>query len=158
MKAFREFYINQKDRLFGYLLRRTGNYQLSADLMQETFTKYLESYTTADTNPALLFTISRNLLVDQFRRQRPETEFEDGQHTGNSNLEQEHLIREESRRVLQAIQQLDKDEKDILALAVAGNLSYKEISGITKISEANVKIKIHRSRVKLKQILERGER
>lgn len=156
MITFTQFYISQKDRLFGYLLRRTGNYQLSADIMQETFTNYLESYSRYEANPALLFTISRNLLIDQFRRQRPEAEFDERHYSGTSNTEKEHMIREESRRVLKAIQQLDKDEKDILALAVGSNLSYREISKITKISEANVKIKIHRSRVKLKQLLERG--
>jgi RNA polymerase sigma-70 factor (ECF subfamily) len=158
MKKFKEFYTSQKDRLFGYLLRRTGNYQLSADIMQESFVKYLESYNKNEMSPALLFTISRNLLVDQFRRQRPETEFDESQHYFENNQEQQYMIREESRRVLAAIQQLDKDEADILALAVGSNLSYLEISKITNITESNVKIKIHRSRIKLKQILERGEK
>lgn len=154
MKKFRDFYISQKERLFGYLLRRTGNYQLSADIMQETFTKYLESYDKNDTNPALLFAISRNLLIDQFRRQRPEAEFDESRHISGGDQEHDYMIREESRRVLQAIQQLDKEEKDILALAVGSSLTYREISEITKISEANVKIKIHRARVKLKEILQ----
>ncbi len=154
MNKFKEFYLNQKERLFGYLLRRTGNYHLSEDIMQETFTKYLESYQLANQNPALLFTISRNLLTDQFRKQRPELLYDENNHSHSSDLEGEYVLKEESRRVLNAIQQLAKLDADILALAVAGNFSYQEISQITQLTETNVKVRIHRSRIKLKKILE----
>ena len=156
MQKFKNFYISQKDRLFGYLLRRTGNYHLSADIMQETFAKYLEVYNQASPNPALLYTISRNLLVDQFRRQRPETEYKENHHLKSDCQEDEYILKEDSRRVLAAIQQLEPTDADILALVVGSTMSYKEISRITGISEGNVKIRVHRSRVKLKKILEQG--
>ncbi|WP_136808175.1 RNA polymerase sigma factor [Desulfosediminicola flagellatus] len=158
MKKFTEFYSTHKDRLFGYLLRKTGNYQLSADIMQESFVKYLEMYKTRERSTALLFTISRNLLIDQFRRQRPETEFKDEKHSSSNGQEQQYLIREEARRVLDAIQQLDKEDADILSLVVTSNLSYAEISKVTKLSEANVKVRVHRSRLKLRDILKEVER
>ena len=158
MKKFTEFYSTHKDRLFGYLLRKTGNYQLSADIMQESFVKYLEMYKTRERSTALLFTISRNLLIDQFRRQRPETEFKDEKYSSSNGQEQQYLIREEARRVLDAIQQLDKEDADILSLVVTSNLSYAEISKVTKLSEANVKVRVHRSRLKLRDILKEVER
>lgn len=157
MQKFKEFYTCNKDRLFGYLLRKTGNYSLSADITQESFAKYLESYRHKETNVALLFTISRNLLIDQFRKQQPESQFDERLHGIEKNQEEEYMVREDARRVLRAIQQLEKDEADILALAVGSNLSYQQISKITNLTEGNVKVKIHRSRVKLKKILERGE-
>lgn len=153
VKKFTEFYSTHKDRLFGYLLRKTGNYQLSADIMQESFVKYLEMYTSRERSTALLFTISRNLLIDQFRKQRPGTEFKEDQHGCYNSQEKQYLIREEARRVLDGIQQLDKADADILSLVVTSNLSYAEISKITKLSEANVKVKVHRARTKLRDIL-----
>lgn len=157
MQKFRDFYIGQKERLFGYLLRRTGNYHLSADIMQESFAKYLEVYNHTSPNPALLYTISRNLLVDLFRRQRPETEYNDNHHQKGDGQEDQYILKEESRRVLAAIQQLDSTDADILALVVGSSMSYKEISGLTGISEGNVKIRVHRARLKVKKILEQGE-
>jgi RNA polymerase sigma-70 factor (ECF subfamily) len=53
--------------------------------------------------------------------------------------------------------QLDQEDADILALVPSSDLSYKEISRISGISEANVKTKIHRTRLKLKKILSAGE-
>lgn len=52
-----------------------------------------------------------------------------------------------------ALQQLDDEEKDILVLAVSSGLSYRKIAEMTGNREANIKVKIHRTRLKLKQIL-----
>ena len=68
------------------------------------------------------------------------------------------MVREEYRRVLDAMGTLENDERDILALAVSGDLSYREISVIAGISESNVKVKVHRARLKLRKIMQAGER
>lgn len=63
------------------------------------------------------------------------------------------MIRETYREVLKALQRLEPMEQDILNLKVSSNLTYRDIAGIVGTSEANVKIKIHRARIKLKSIL-----
>ena len=68
--------------------------------------------------------------------------------------ENAYYIKEEFKRVLRAMQQLDEGEQDILALVVSSGLSYREIADMTGNSETNIKVKIHRSRVKLKKILQ----
>ncbi len=153
MKKFNTFYAENKDRLFGYLLRRTGDYHLAADIMQESFTKYFEQYKNRETSLPLLFTIGRNLIYDNTRKQKPQTPYDEKKHDHGPDQEHRLLVREESRRVLAAIQKLDKDESDILAFAVSSGLSYREIAAVTGISESNVKVKVHRSRIKLRQIL-----
>jgi RNA polymerase sigma-70 factor (ECF subfamily) len=157
VNSFRNFYNDNKDRLFGYLLRRTGDYHLAADISQESFTRYLERYSKRELSLSLLFTIGRNLLYDNGRRQRPTIPYEEEQHGDGRDEESAFLIREESRRVLKALQQLDPEETDVLSLAVSSGLSYREIAEMTGTSEANIKVKIHRSRLKLKKILCKGE-
>ena len=157
VKSFKDFYNNNKDRLFGYLLRRTGDYHLAADISQETFTRYLERYRTREHSVSLLFTISRNLLYDNGRKQRSTIPFEEDKHKGSIDEESAFIVREESRHVLKALQQLDPEETDILSLAVSSGLSYREIAEVTGTSEANIKVKIHRSRLKLKKILRTGK-
>ena len=153
MNTFQNFYTENKERFFGYLLRKTGNYHLAADIMQESFTRYLERYKDREQSPALLFTIGRNLLYDHGRKNRHDVTYEDELHGVDLDLENICHVREESRRVLAALQQLDTEERDILALAVSSGLSYREIADITGNSEANIKVKIHRSRCTLKKIL-----
>ena len=67
-------------------------------------------------------------------------------------------MREEYRRVLTAMQQLAPEEKDVLSLVVSSDLSYQEIARITGISEGNVKVRVHRARVKLRQLTKPGEK
>jgi len=157
VNTFRKFYIENKDRLFGYLLRKTGNYHLATDIMQESFTRYLERYKDREQSPALLFTISRNLLYDHARKNRYDASYEDEEHGSEFDQENAYNIKEEYKRVLRAIQQLDDEAQDILALAVSSGLSYREIADMTGNSEANIKVKIHRSRVKLKKILQQDQ-
>jgi len=150
---FKKFYTENKDRLFGYLLRKT----VAADIMQESFTRYLERYRDREQSPALLFTISRNLLYDHTRKNRFDTLYDEELHGINIDQENAYNIREEYRRVLKAMQLLDDEARDILALAVSSGLSYREIAKMTGNSEANIKVKIHRSRVKLKKILQQDK-
>lgn len=157
MEILKEFYNDNKDRFFGYLLRRTGDYQLAADTLQESFARYIERYSKKEPSVSLLFTIGRNILNDNFRSRRPTVSFEEERHNGANDLESAFQVREDSRRVLKAIQQLDPEDADVLSLVVTSGLSYREIGSLTGITEANVKVKIHRSRIKLRKILHTGE-
>lgn len=159
MNNFRKFYNDNKGQFFGYLLRRSGDYHLAADIMQESFTRYIEQYGKREPIVSLLYTIGRNLLNDTYRRQRADISFEEDKHIGKGTPDEEssYMIREESRRVLSAMQQLSPNETDILSLAVGSDLSYRQIAELTGTSEANIKVIIHRSRQKLKKILSTGE-
>jgi RNA polymerase sigma-70 factor (ECF subfamily) len=143
--TFRSFFRTQRKKLFGYLMRLTGNYQLASDIMQESFARYLEHYGPRTQNVSLLFTIARNLVWDNARKK-----------TNNKELEQ-LLVRESYRNVLSAMQKLKKGQRDLLALTVSSDLSYREIANILGISEANVKVKVHRARILLKKLLQTGD-
>jgi len=157
VKTFSSFYQAQSEKLFGYLIRLTGDYQLSGDIMQESFTRYLEHYGPQTQNVSLLFTIARNAVWDNNRKRSHSKELEDDIKDDAIDPEQQLSVREEYRKVLNAMQQLDKSERDILALTVSSDMTYRDIATVTGISEANVKVKVHRTRIKLRKILKTGE-
>ena len=158
MDNFRDFYKNHKDQLFGYILRRTGDYHLAADILQESFTRYLERYGKRESSIALLFTIGRNLIYDNSRQRRSTTPFDEEKHEGAFQDEESiFLVREESQRMLTALQQLTSNERDLLSLVVSSGLGYKKIAKMTGTNVTNIKVKIHRSRLKLKKILRTDE-
>jgi RNA polymerase sigma-70 factor (ECF subfamily) len=152
-----DFYKKHKDRLFAYLMRMTGDYYLSGDIMQESFTRYLEHYGKKARSVSLLYKIARNTLADHARKERRISPLEGDKEYSSCDQEHALMVREEYRRVLGAMQRLEKDEKEVLSLAVTGTLSYREIASIAGISEANVKVKVHRARLKLKKILQAGD-
>ncbi len=157
MEQYETFYQKHKTQIFNYLMRMTGEYYLASDILQESFTRCLEHYGKRPPSLALLFTIARNALFDSFRLQRRNRPLADEPSTGTVNQEQQLLIRDEYRRVLKAMQELSEDEREILALAITDGLSYLEIAAIVGISIGNVKVKVHRSRLKLRESLSKGD-
>lgn len=140
-----------------YLIRRSGDYQLACDIMQESFIRIYEKYTAENFTPQLLYTIGRNLALDSIRKRKKNPssiEFDDQPVDG-----QEHylMVRDEYRRVLVAMRHLEDDERDLLSLVVSSEMSYRELAQLTGISEANVKVKIHRARKKLRAYLKAGK-
>lgn len=140
-----------------YLIRRSGDYQLACDIMHESFIRIYEKYTAENFTPQLLYTIGRNLALDSMRKWKK----------NSSSIEvddqpvdiQEHylMVRDEYRRVLVAMRHLEDDERDLLSLVVSSEMLYRELAQLTGISEANVKVKIHRARKKLRAYLKAGK-
>ena len=157
MEDFETFYHKQHGKLFSYLVRMTGDYDLSMDIMQESFTRYLEKYAKETRNVSLLYTIARNHFLDLKRSSGRNPPLEQDQEDPSRNHGEMLQIKQEYRQVLRAMERLADDEREILALVIAGDLSYREIASIVGTSEANVKVKVHRARVKLKTILKAGE-
>lgn len=151
------FYRAGKDKLFGYLVRMTANHDLSADVMQESFVRYIEHYGSGPCQYSLLYRIARNVLTDHFRRNNRFTYMDDDVEDDCVTPEQTVVARDAFQQVLNAMQKLKPDDREILSLAAGdGNLSYQQIGEITGNSEANVKVRIHRARLKLREILKKG--
>jgi RNA polymerase sigma-70 factor, ECF subfamily len=157
MEEFQTFYKKQQDKLISYLIRITGDYHLSMDLMQESFTRYFEKYADNTRNVSLLYTIARNSFLDHKRRAARNVALEQDYEDLSPNQADSFQIKQECIRTLSAMKELDDDEREILALVLSGELNYKEIASITKTSEANIKVKVHRARIKLKKMLATGE-
>jgi len=157
MEEFRTFYKKQQDKLLSYLMRITGDYHLSMDLMQESFTRYLDKYADNTRNVSLLYTIARNSFLDHKRRAGRLVALDQEYEDLSANQADSFQIKQEYMRVLSAMKGLEDDEREILALVLSGDLNYKEIASLIKTSEANVKVKVHRARIKIKKKLHAGE-
>ena len=69
--AFDAVYERYRPRVFGFVLRMTGDRMLAEDLLQETFLRLAATARTLPPDTRLgpfLFTVARNLFVDQRRR------------------------------------------------------------------------------------------
>ena len=157
MREIEAFYRAGKDRLFGYLVRMTANHDLSADVMQESFLRYIEHYGSTPCQYPLLYRIARNVLNDHFRRNNRFTYSDDDVEDRCAAAEQTIEDRDAFQQVLKAMQKLKSDDREILSLATGdGNLTYQQIGEITGNSEANIKVRIHRARLKLREIMKKG--
>jgi len=158
VEKYSQFYRSHKEKLFGYLMRLTGDFQLSKDTMQESFTRYLEHYGSENQNVSLLYTIARNAIFDSARKNRHDRELDSNSMADAADPEKQILVREEARRVIAAMQELEVSERDVLSFVVSTDMTYREIAQLTNTSEANIKVKVHRARGKLRKILSIGEK
>ena len=129
---------------------------MSSDILQESFTRYLEKYGEEELSTTLLYTIARNAVIDGYRKRAKEAPQLEEPGNPHSNPEIHMVVRENYRRVLTAMQKLAPEERDILSLAVSSDLTYREIARVTGTSEGNIKVRVHRARVKLKKMMTEG--
>ena len=153
VEEYHQFYTDYKNKLFNFLRYKSGNNEVAQDIMQESFTRHFKHYGRQTVNsPALLFTIARNTLVDYQRGQTKIYNTEVPKQEAAPDAESSCIAKEEQSRIHEAIETLPEQDREILILAVGG-MAYKEIAAIFNLSIANVKVKIHRSRTKLREIL-----
>ena len=156
MKKYRQFYETYKNKLFRYLMFRSGNYEVSRDIMQESFTRHYQfSRNSPEASPAFLFTIARNALVDYQRHENNYALIQDYEPQPSQDLEADFILREECRIVAEALKKLSGEDREILGLVVSG-LPYSQIGKLLGLSEANIKVRVHRARVRLRDIIQNG--
>ncbi|MFY9943718.1 MAG: sigma-70 family RNA polymerase sigma factor [Desulfobacterales bacterium] len=154
VEPYAVFYKENKSGLFRYLLRLTGERQLAWDLMQESFTRYLARYGTACANGSLLYAIARNAALDVFR-QRGRMRPAESEPASACETPEQHVIQKQScELLLDALEHLQAADRELLALVVAHELSYRDMGLLLGISTGNVKVRVHRARMALKKILE----
>lgn len=152
-EKYQKFYEEYKDKLFSYLIYKSGDHEVSRDILQESFTRHFQHYGHDSVlSPALLFTIARNAFVDHLRQR-------DKFHVENNIIpeiaaEQENrlIAREENDKILSAMKRLPELDREILSLAVGG-VAYKEIAATFNLSVANIKVRVHRARTKLRHMV-----
>ena len=136
----------------------TGDYDLSRDILQESFTRCLARYGDRIDNIALLYRVAHNLVVDHKRKSdRNETLLEQ-KVVDPTSTDHQLLIREQYRKVLAALKNLTAEDRQLLSLVAAESLTYKEIASIMATTENNIKVRVHRARKRLCSVIaKRGE-
>ena len=136
----------------------TGDYDLSRDILQESFTRCLARYGDRIDNIALLYRVAHNLVIDHKRKSdRNETLLEQ-KVVDPISTDHQLLIREQYRKVLAALKNLTVEDRQLLSLVAAESLTYKEIASIMATTENNIKVRVHRARKRLCSVIaKRGE-
>jgi len=153
LDGFQAFFNETKSRFFHFLIRMTGDANRAGDVFQESYMRYWERYGQSVPNVQLLFTIGRNIAIDGHRRRKHQKPLDDQTCDNRPDQETAVIVKETYLNTLAAMETLDPLEREVLSLAADGGFRYEQIAQITQLSTANVKIKIHRARQKLRRYL-----
>lgn len=173
--AWRQIVESQHRRVYSLCYRFTGSAGDAEDLTQDVFLKVYRNLKTFDIErgsfQAWLTSLTRNLLVDHFRRTRTEqtthsldTGWDDpdglsspAERIPGQELDplQHSIDRELQALVQRALLQVSPELREVVILRDLKDMDYKEIAEVLRIPEGTVKSRINRGRTELARLLER---
>ena len=162
-------------RIYNICYRFTGSGDDAQDLSQEVFIKIYRTLASYDLEKGAfttwLTTVTRNLLVDHFRKSRQERltdsmdaslsqedeslTLADQLHDQAPDPDQRLASKETQRMVHQALQKLSPELREAVILRDLQDMDYKEIAQILKVPDGTVKSRINRGRTELGRLLSR---
>jgi RNA polymerase sigma-70 factor (ECF subfamily) len=146
--------------LLGYLLRRTGDPELAADLCAETFAAALASRRRFDPakGPATgwLYGIARHKLARTLEHGRVEDRARRALGMAPLALDDEaiELVVTTDGDVVQLLQRLPADQRDAIEARVVDEQEYEQIAAATHTSEAVIRKRVSRGLASLRRKLE----
>ncbi len=176
-QAWQQLVVAQHRRIYAICYRFTGSGTDAEDLTQDVFLKVYKNLSSFDTTKGSfstwIATLTRNLLVDHFRRTRLDRATDsidasfDGEEDGPTMAErltdpgisqEQHVAGLEMKvRIQAALAQLSPELREAVILRDLEDMDYKEISQVLRIPEGTVKSRISRGRGELARLLQRIE-
>jgi RNA polymerase sigma-70 factor (ECF subfamily) len=175
--AWAELVREHHRKVYGLCYRFTGSAADAEDLTQDVFLKIYSNLASFDMGRGSLqvwiTTMTRNLLVDNFRRtknQRATGSLDDGwdqseelkpidRLTSQNPSPHEMAAKKELEKMVQnALSHVSVELREAVILRDLQDMDYKEIAQVLQIPEGTVKSRISRGRAELARLLERNKR
>lgn len=151
MSYLSALYEDLRASIFTYALSILHDYYTAEDIMQETFLKvnmHADEYRKGTNARAWIFSIVRNLALDEIRKHKREDALtdaiKDGENPGDD-------IAGSAIEFMTLLNSLDEMEKEIIVLRFSGNLRFKEIANVMRIAPCIARSRFYRAVKKLKR-------
>ena len=154
--------------VFTMVMRIVGDEARAEELTQDTFIKFFETIDRYDPERASFSTwlcrLAYRLVVDELRRRHlPTISMEEVVGADTDDFDDFLLDETEDREVMlnqldQAVLQLPIEEQNLLTMFYYEHQSIRDISFIVGAKESTVKMRLHRIRKKLYEIMIKGNK
>ena len=164
---FRKVYDANYTLLMQVVMHIVYNQEIAEDLVQEAFERFYVkniSFPTMDEAKYWLLRVSKNLALNHIRRNKREIQLVEkvkklpGETVNFFDSSKAVIEEEERRNVREAVNSLPENLRSVIQLKEYSGLDYKAIGKVLGISETNVKVRVHRARKKLEEILAEEDR
>lgn len=151
MLNFTDIYMAYSDDIYRFAFHLAGNQFDAKDITSETFIRAWAHNSTirVETLKAYLFTIARNVYLEQLRKKKHLVLINDDNINpapGPGKMVESKLKLE---RIQSFLQTLPEIERTAFVLRIYNEIPYAEIARILKLSLSATKVKVHRVRKKL---------
>ncbi len=161
IRAFETLYQRHRGILYRFIFRSTKDRACTDELFQETWSRLIaarERYQVQAKFTTYLLQIAHNLIIDSFRRQRPQAGGEETEtilrELEAPEIEQpEHALSEfEQRRRLQLVlEELPDVQREAFVLRMESGLGLEEIAKITGTGQETVKSRLRYAFAKIRE-------
>lgn len=158
-QAFGELYDRYHPRVYRYIYHRVGHPADAEDITALVFMKALESLHGYQPRRAgfapWLFRITRNAVVDHYRRRRPQATLEALEREAGSEDPVTDVLDGERREELHSlVSYLSDEQREVVLMRYSSDLSFTEIASILNKNEPAIRMLLHRGLRKLKMVLD----
>ncbi|MCB1553976.1 MAG: RNA polymerase sigma factor [Xanthomonadales bacterium] len=155
-RAFDELYARHRRTLYAFLHRSLGQSAQLDECFQEVWTRLIAArsrYRPDAKFRTWMLQIAHNLLVDTYRRQRPEVELDETTlpvEDDGPTPEQELSVFERRRRLQMAIDELPEEQRAVVDLRLRQELTLEEIAEIAGVGRETIKSRLRYAMDKLR--------
>ncbi len=161
MTEFERVFEENKDMIFKYLVRLSGNICIAEELTQETFFRAFMNFSSLRNKEGAsvwLCQIAKNTYFAYYKRQKKNLPLDQELiKSSEADSEQEYLEKEDVRRILRYLHELEEPYKEVFMLNVFGELSLKEISELFGKSESWARVTFYRARQKISERMKKDD-
>jgi RNA polymerase sigma-70 factor, ECF subfamily len=150
MLVFEEIYNVYWQKIFRLCMGYVNNYEMAQDMAQETFIKVWEQLPKFRNDANIGTWIYRIASNNCLRHIEKQNRFPRAKLPLNLAEEKQFSIEPEIQFLYKCISELPETERIIISLELE-NIKQEEIAIIVGLSEANIRVKIHRIKEKLTQ-------
>lgn len=157
MADFEKLYQDNRELIFKYLLKLSGDGSLAEELAQETFFRaYINIGKLRDESKVAVWLcqIAKNLYYAWYNEHKRLLGLDTADEAAlptSGDLADRFADKELSRQAFQRLHELGEPYKEVFMLSVFGNLSLKDISGLFGKSESWARVTLYRAKQKLKE-------
>lgn len=140
------------DGVYRFILKNIRDTDKAKDIVQDTYEKLWINVKNVNFEKvkSYIFTTAYHTMIDSIRKNKRIVNFEQADYTQYSTNQSYSDVGEILNK---AIAKLPEDQRSVILLRDYEGYSYDEISEITGLSEAQVKVYIYRARVFLKEYI-----
>ena len=155
-----QIYTEYSGKVMGYIRARIRGRADAEDLCSEVFEKILRKLDGFDPEKASLntwiFTVTRNTVIDHFRRSRPAEELDENL-SDDTEIDESLLNGESLSELASALRSLPKQLMDIVVLRYYDGKPLTEIAQLMNLSYGAVKLRHQNALMLLREALSRDD-
>jgi RNA polymerase sigma factor (sigma-70 family) len=144
-------------RIFNFLARMTMDRTLAEDLTQNVFLriiKYRNSYREGAKFQSWIYQVARNVFSDHYQAHKNKfSDFVDVEKVSDYMPDNEDAEAQDEKEKLlhRSMAKLTEEQRELLVLTRFQHMKYEEVANIMDTTVANIKVKVHRAILKLKE-------